>query len=170
MLRGRRSIASRLNTTEQVYPCGCCVSHTEERRGEGWGGRSRGGRDGGRLPGAGHHGQGNGDQPPPPRLPRHRLEPDHRQGIYLSTGSAAARFNPGSVVPSSSLIRLSRAVLLVPRARRARRHRRGDARRRRRQVQIHHRHALRPQRRPIRKRTIRGTSVALLKRNLSLSF
>ena len=56
----------------------------------------------------------------------------------------------------------------MPRPRRARRHRRGDARRRRRQVQIHHRHALRPQRRPIRKRTIRGTSVALLKRNLSL--
>ena len=34
MLRGRRSLASRLNTTEQVYPCGCCVSHTVERRGE----------------------------------------------------------------------------------------------------------------------------------------
>ena len=90
----------------------------------------------------------------------------NRTTAKVSTGSAAARFNPGSVVPSSSLIRLSRAVLLVPRARRARRHRRGDARRRRRQVQIHHRHALRPQRRPIRKRSIRGTSIVLLKRDL----
>jgi hypothetical protein len=33
-------------------------------------------------------------------------------------------------------------------------------------VQIHHRHALRPQRRPIRERTIHGTFVALLRRNL----
>lgn len=51
-------------------------------RGRGDGGRRLPAiRDGGGVLGSGHHGQGNGDQPPPPRLPRHRLEQDPRQGI-----------------------------------------------------------------------------------------
>lgn len=45
--------------------------------------RSANGGDGGRLPGAGDHGEGNGPQPPAQRIQGHGLEQDALQGTTL---------------------------------------------------------------------------------------
>jgi hypothetical protein len=73
------------------------------REGRKWGGRQGESQDGGRVPGARHHGEGNGGQPPPPRLPRHRLEPDRRQGTLLLFDP-----NPSHPVPLRSMLSRTR--------------------------------------------------------------